>query len=137
MALLKRNDLDHSIYVESHGVVIRLTSNSPDALVAVLPEKRRIFPVVLSTQNADILTTSLHTFGIRDALTASIKIAKRSRSDADANGRFNAGSQIALAVAEYAPKHTFVNAGVCCHQRQSYRYSGKSFAGKTRSLTNS
>lgn len=132
MALLKRNDLNHSIHIESHGVVLRLTSNSPDALDAVLPEINANLPgctIHAERTHFDHEFTYIWNPGRLDGVYKNReKIAVRRRRE----WAFQLlGSQVRLAVAEYAPKHTFVHAGVVAVDGKAIVIPAKSFAGKT------
>ena len=132
MPLLKRNDLDHSIYIESYGVVIRLTSNGPEALVATLPEIRANLPgCVIADQRLDWdhEFTYIWNPGRLDAVYKNgEKVAVRRRRE----WAFQLlGSQIRLTVAEFAPRHIFVHAGVVAVGGKAIVIPAKSFKGKT------
>lgn len=130
--MLRRNDLNYEIYIESHGVVIRLTSNSSEALVATLPEINANLPgcVIATERNQfDHEFTYIWNPGRFDAVYKNReKIAVRRRRE----WAFQLlGSQIRLTVAEYAPNHTFVHAGVVAVDDKAIVIPAKSFAGKT------
>ena len=132
MSSLKRNDLNHSIYVESHGVVIRLTSNSPQALLGALPEINANLPGCTITDkslNWDHEFAYIWNPGGLDAVYKNgERVAVRRRRD----WAFQLlGSQIRLTVAEFAPKHVFVHAGVVSVGGKAIVIPAKSFKGKT------
>jgi hypothetical protein len=132
MALLKRTDLDHSLFIESHGVVIRLTSNEPEALVATLPEIRANLPgcgIIENSLKWDHEFAYIWNPGRLDAVYKNKeKVAVRRRRD----WAFQLlGSQIRLTVAEFAPRHIFVHAGVVAVGGKAIVIPAKSFKGKT------
>lgn len=132
MALLKRTDLAHSIYIESHGVVVRLKSNEPEALVAALPEIKANLPgCVIDDERSGFDHEFAYIWhpGRLDGLY------KNGERVAARRGREKAfqllGSQVRLTVAEFAPKHVFVHAGVVAVDGKAIVIPAKSFKGKT------
>ncbi len=132
MALLKRTDLNHSIYIESHRVVIRLTSNEPEALVAALPEIKANLPgCVIDDERSGFD----HEFAYIWHPGRLDGVYKNGERVAARRGREKAfqllGSQVRLTVAEFAPKHVFVHAGVVAVDGKAIVIPANSFKGKT------
>jgi hypothetical protein len=132
MAPLKKTGLDHALFIESHGVTIRLTSNEPEALVATLPEIKANLPgcrIVKKASTWDHEFAYIWNPGRLDAVYKNgEKVAVRRRRD----WAFQLlGSQIRLTVAEFAPHHIFVHAGVVAVGGKAIVIPAKSFKGKT------
>lgn len=132
MASLKKKDLHHSIFIESYGVTVRLISNSPQALVDTLPEIRANLPgciIAESRPNWDHEYAYIWNPSKLDAVYKNGEtVAVRRRRD----WAFQLlGSQIRLTVAEFAPDHIFVHAGVVAVEGKAVVIPAKSFKGKT------
>jgi Serine kinase of the HPr protein, regulates carbohydrate metabolism len=130
--MLRRTDLDHDIFIKSYGVVIRLTSNSPETFQHALPEITANLPGCTFDKHRsefDHQFTYIWNPGRLDGVYKNgEKVAVRRRRE----WAFQLlGSQIRLTVAEHAPNHTFVHAGVVAVNNKGIVIPAKSFAGKT------
>lgn len=132
MAFLQRTDLAHEIFIESYGVVVRLISNSRKTLTACLPEIKANLPGCIIAENLSHWDHEYAYIWNPSKLDAVYKngetVAVRRRRD----WAFQLlGSQIRLTVAEFAPKHVFIHAGVVSVGGKAIVIPAKSFKGKT------
>lgn len=130
--MIRRKDLNESILLMSHGVSIRLVTNSPEAIEAAMPELKANLPGCVFTKANGPCDHEFAYYwnpGRLDAVYKNgEKIATRRRRDYAIP---LLGSQVRLTVAEYSPEHTFIHAGVVSIKGRAVIIPAKSYQGKT------
>lgn len=131
--MIHRKDLSESLVVRSHGVSVRIITNSVDAFDAIVPALSEDLPLGEFSKNA--LPPPGHEFAYfwnPSTLDAVYKdgekiSARRRRADAIKL----LCSQIRLTIAEFAPDHVFIHAGVVSVNGKAIILPANSMSGKT------
>lgn len=129
---IKKDDFEHNFYIESFGVKIGFSTNSPEALEAV----KQAVKIYLPDCFEEIKPTHTEHYFLfvwnkskRDTLYKNgVKVLNRERRE---NSVEYVASQIRLTVAEFAVGRVFIHAGVVARKGKGIIMPGNSFQGKT------
>jgi hypothetical protein len=129
---IQKSDFKYHFFIESFGVKIGVSTNSAEAL----KEIRKAVEIYLPNYFTEIGETNAeHRFLFfwnksgNDALYKNgEKIFVREKREYSID---STASQIRLTVAEFAPKHVFIHAGVVSWKGKAVIIPGKSYSGKT------
>jgi hypothetical protein len=132
---IRKNDFKHRFFIESFGVKIGFSTNSPEALDAVREAVGIYLPGVFREIEA---TETEHNFfyfwGKRNRDTLYKNAEKLFGLEKRENAVDLAASRIRLTVAEFTSEHVFIHAGVVAWKNKAIIFPARSFRGKT-SLT--
>ncbi len=132
---VRKSDFKHHLFIESYGVKICITSNTPEAIKAVKIKLKDCLPDCF---REIINEEAAHNFLLVSNISGKDSVYKNGESVITRIKREDAleslGSAIRLTVAEFAVGRVFLHAGVVSWKNKAIVIPGKSFSGKT-SLT--
>ena len=132
---VRKSDFKHHLFIESYGVKICITSNTPEAIKAVKIKLKDYLPDCF---REIINGEATHNFLLVWNIGGKDSVYKNGESVITRIKREDAleslGSAIRLTVAEFAVGRVFLHAGVVSWKNKAIVIPGRSFSGKT-SLT--
>lgn len=131
--MLKKKDLKESILIRSHGVLVRMKTNDRDAFREIIPILHSNLPGCEIDLSSDDIAE--HEFiyiwnpSKLDALYKDgVKVSTRRRRN---EALHLTGSQVRICIAEFAPDHVFIHAGVVAINGKAIVIPAKSMSGKS------